>query len=416
MAYCPKCSAEVPDGASFCTNCGAQIIISPQQQPIAPVEPAPAAEPPVREEPVPSPVENDGTVKKKKKTWLIWLIVGLVVVGAVLAVLFITGVLGGSAEPPTLLGTWTLSDSTASDVAPGDIVLTFSEDGAGSANIKGTVSPLTWTEDSLILNGFTVPIHLDGENLVVEDEGADYIFVRSAAEPAAGGGGGAFGGGGAQPTPGEEPSPAAESSSPLFPVAPTPEPTPEPKANPNEGLSFPFGTWTGAYVYNTNFFQTKIVLTEDYNCRRVIIKNGEVVKDETGFFEYSDGEIRLYTSGDHNTWTAYAVTGEMMVNNNHEFFRTHPGGMIGAWVGDYVYNGNNIHSTYILRTDGTYSEVTTRNGEVVTDEDGTWTFDGKTLTLRSNNNTGFVTPFDYNEATDILVNNNFDYIHVDFPS
>ena len=80
MAYCPKCSAEVPDGASFCTNCGAQIIISPQQQPIAPVEPAPAAEPPVREEPAPVLVEEPKPVKKKK-TWLIWLIVGLVVVG-----------------------------------------------------------------------------------------------------------------------------------------------------------------------------------------------------------------------------------------------------------------------------------------------------------------------------------------------
>lgn len=387
MAFCPNCGERLPDSAAFCPGCGSPIAARPAA-PAAP-EAAPAApfypsEPAYSPEPsyyAPSPAP--APAKKKKTGLIIGLIAGLVLIGVVLLILFLTGVLGGGAAKADLIGEWTLVESTDPGSKPGDIVLTLEGDGSGSGKIYGLEMPLTWDRKGITLNGVTLPLELKDDMLILEDDGQIYRFAKG--EPEA-------------PAPSEEPAPAEPPASVFQPLQPTPEPE----------LPFPFGTWTGSYVYNTNFFQVVIDLNEDYTCRRETRKNGEVIKNDPGVFEYSDNEIRLYLNGKTNEWTAYAVTGEMMVNNNHEFFRKDPGGVIGGWIGDYIYDGKHIVTYYILRSDMTYSEVTYRDGQVVTDEDGKYTFDGATVVLRSNNNPNISTAFDY--VNDTLVNNGYVYI------
>ena len=365
--------------------------------------------------------------KKKSKLPLI-LGAAVLLVAVVLGILFLTGVLGGKSASD-LDGVWVLAEGGASGFAPGDIVLEIAPEGAGTATVKGAAVSLTWTKDSITINGVTDEMRLDGEDLIIDDSQGALVFRRDEA-PAEAPAGSAFGSAFAPApaeTQAEEPAPAEPKPEEPAPAEPKPEepapaePEPEPTVNEDgdgpywnlpaisydTGKTFPFGTWGGVYVYNGWFFKTYFQLNEDYTCTRTIYRDGVIVTDEKGVFEYENNKIKLYMNGDRNTWTEYAVSGQMMVNNNHEFFRQDPGGLIGAWVGDYYYNDKHIHTTYILRSDGTYSEVTYRDDEKITDNEGSWTFDGSTLKLKATDTPNLTTPFTY--VDDVLINNNYKY-------
>ena len=359
MAFCPSCGEQLPNEAVFCPGCGSPVRSS-----------APAFVPP------PAPSAGGGyaapaPAPKKKKTGLIvGLIVGFLLIAGVLAALFFTGVLGGSASP---VGTWTLTGSTDPSVSPGQIQLVLSEGGGGSATVHGSQLPLTWDKSAVFLGGARLPFSLSGDTLTLEDSGMRYEFSRSQL-PADGGV--------------------------TVDVPDLPAETPAPE--------FPIGSWSGEYVYNGNFFQVSIELNEDSSCSRWTYKNGELTRTDVGVFEYSDNEIRLYLNGETHTWTAYDVTGEMMVNNNHEYFRTHPGGVIGGWFSEYDYNGNHFKDYCILRTDMTASVLTVKNGEVIEDIEGTYTFDGETV-LISYPGKDYHTPFSFVDGT--LINGDHVYTH-----
>ena len=68
MATCPKCNAELSEGAKFCMNCGSPVVTAPAEaQPVAaPVEAQPVAQPAAQ--PVAAPVETPVEAKPEVKT------------------------------------------------------------------------------------------------------------------------------------------------------------------------------------------------------------------------------------------------------------------------------------------------------------------------------------------------------------
>ena len=86
MAVCPNCGTQLPDGAGFCTECGQPLRApAPAGGYTAPVNiPAPEA---------PKPARSGGG-----KTALILCLAVLLLAGATLGVLFLTGVLGGNKD------------------------------------------------------------------------------------------------------------------------------------------------------------------------------------------------------------------------------------------------------------------------------------------------------------------------------
>ncbi len=431
MAQCPNCGEQIPRSAVFCPSCGARQ--AEQSAPIAytpEIQREDAYAPYGQQSSFDAPVSSQPVGKKKNLKLIIILAAAVLVIGGVLLTLFLTGVLGGG---PDVTGVWTLAEGPGSAYQPGDIVLNLSENGTGYAQIKGEYKTLTWDKKSITIDGNSAAMRLDGDDLILTDNGADLVFRREGAQsdaaPAASGG--LFGAGGSSATPApadvapatEQPAATAEP-----PATEQPAPTPAPAlssgpslANPAEqgvypvfafgsGQEFPFGPWTGVYLYNGNYFRTYFEINPDYTCRRVIYRNGEVVKDEKGIFEYSGSEIRLYMNGETNTYTGYKITGQMMVNNNHEFYRQDPGGLIGSWIGDYMYNGKHIHTTIILRSDFTYSEVTYIDDDLYRDEEGSWTLENNDslLRLKGNDTPEYTTPYDIVNGT--LINNNFVYV------
>ena len=91
---CPKCGAQLPDGAKFCGSCGARLTAPTQtivaRKPTAPVVQAP-------EEVAVQPDQGAAAAKKSKLPLLIVAIVAVVL--AVLAVVFfVLPNLGGSSK------------------------------------------------------------------------------------------------------------------------------------------------------------------------------------------------------------------------------------------------------------------------------------------------------------------------------
>ncbi len=106
--FCTKCGTNNNDGAKFCAGCGAPMA-SDERTVYAPVEPTPVA-PVEPQAPVYAPVEPVAPApapqkpKKNNTGLIVGIIVGvLVVIGAVIAILFATGVFetGSSKEETT---------------------------------------------------------------------------------------------------------------------------------------------------------------------------------------------------------------------------------------------------------------------------------------------------------------------------
>ena len=114
--FCFNCGTQLPDGTAFCTNCGTQLpdapAPAPQPQSVQQPEwqPAPQAAPQYPQQQYYQQPQGyyppQSAPAKKSKKWL-WAIVALLVIGAVIAVLFITGVFGGGSN---IDGTWKSED------------------------------------------------------------------------------------------------------------------------------------------------------------------------------------------------------------------------------------------------------------------------------------------------------------------
>lgn len=121
--YCPKCGAQIPDGSTFCTSCGARVGgAEDQAEPVAfPVEDAPASAPagqhapqgapvhmaaqPRYEEPVAEPAEASQSFvptpqpkKPKHRGRIVAAVIGGVVVVAIVAAIVVVPRIGSSSE------------------------------------------------------------------------------------------------------------------------------------------------------------------------------------------------------------------------------------------------------------------------------------------------------------------------------
>ncbi len=87
---CPNCKKEIPDGAQFCSNCGANFAAQPQQ-------------------PVSYPVQQPAKQKKPiTKKWWFWVIIALVVI-------VLIGAIGGGGEDDSTSPAVTTTQSADSD-------------------------------------------------------------------------------------------------------------------------------------------------------------------------------------------------------------------------------------------------------------------------------------------------------------
>ncbi len=163
MAFCTNCGAQLPEGSSFCNYCGAKLASAPAPRPAAPTYAAPAYGAPAGY-PAPAPAP-----RKSHTGLIIGIVAALVLIGAVIGILFATGVLGGgSAAPtnayspaptptptPTAAGTWMLAEPYNDD---GDTMVLVLKPGGngytkefpyGSSYPEYGYYPLTWTESSI---------------------------------------------------------------------------------------------------------------------------------------------------------------------------------------------------------------------------------------------------------------------------
>jgi hypothetical protein len=183
MAFCTNCGASLPDGTAFCTSCGAKLAPAPAPKPAAPAYAAPAYAAPAGY-PAPAP--------KKKHTGLIIGIIAAVLVAAAVLVLFLTGVLGDglSLFAPKQVGTWSLVSSTDSTLLPGNVTAVLTKDGKGYIAIRSTVvydeevsftlySPLTWTDNAILIDGQALFYTRDKDTITVTYDGATMIFNRT---------------------------------------------------------------------------------------------------------------------------------------------------------------------------------------------------------------------------------------------
>ncbi len=82
--------------------------------------------------------------------------------------------------------------------------------------------------------------------------------------------------------------------------------------------------------------------------------------------------------------------------------------VIGTWSGAYVYNGSQFASAFVLSEDGTYAEVTYKDGSISSTETGSWEVDDGEVVLYEDGNKDFdvgVVSTRYQYKGGALVNN-----------
>ena len=80
---------------------------------------------------------------------------------------------------------------------------------------------------------------------------------------------------------------------------------------------------------------------------------------------------------------------------------------VGTWSGTYVYNGNQFVCAFVLSADGTYSEVTYKNGSLSSAETGTYEVKGGKVFLYEKGGLGSYTEYKYKDGK--LVNNGHEF-------
>lgn len=69
--------------------------------------------------------------------------------------------------------------------------------------------------------------------------------------------------------------------------------------------------------------------------------------------------------------------------------------LVGTWSGSWTYNGNEFTRTFVLESDGTYTEVMYKNGEYYKTETGTYEIRGRNVDLHPNGDKNQSTPHKY---------------------
>ena len=96
MAVCPKCGTQVPNTSKFCTECGYPMNV-PDPTPAPAPAPAPSYSAPVYT-PTPAPEAPKPARSGRGKAILLISLAVLLLAGATVGVLFLTGVLGGNKD------------------------------------------------------------------------------------------------------------------------------------------------------------------------------------------------------------------------------------------------------------------------------------------------------------------------------
>ena len=69
--------------------------------------------------------------------------------------------------------------------------------------------------------------------------------------------------------------------------------------------------------------------------------------------------------------------------------------LVGVWVGEWNYEGNNYKRGIVFNSDGSYVSVLNKNGSLHESEEGTYEIDGKNVDLHPDGDQGHTTPFKY---------------------
>lgn len=85
---------------------------------------------------------------------------------------------------------------------------------------------------------------------------------------------------------------------------------------------------------------------------------------------------------------------------------------IGTWSGAYVYNGSQFVTAFALSENGTYAEITYKDGSMANAETGTWEVDDGEVVLYENGNKNYdigVTSTRYQYKSGVLVNSGHEF-------
>ena len=88
---------------------------------------------------------------------------------------------GGS---KTAAGTWKLTGMTQNGqdysdyIAFMQITMVLNDDGTGTMEAMGEKADVTWNESGITSQGETIPYTLDGDKLIMAQDGTEMIFTR----------------------------------------------------------------------------------------------------------------------------------------------------------------------------------------------------------------------------------------------
>ena len=80
------------------------------------------------------------------------------------------------------------------------------------------------------------------------------------------------------------------------------------------------GVWHGTYEYNGNDFEVTFSLEANGDFERITLKNGDLYKTTTGYYEIKGNKLEMHTDGEDGV-TPYKYNGKALVNNNHNFYK-----------------------------------------------------------------------------------------------
>lgn len=82
------------------------------------------------------------------------------------------------------------------------------------------------------------------------------------------------------------------------------------------------GTWSCAYTYNGNDFDSAFQLSEDGTYVKIVMKNGSLSSTETGEYEVKGNKVILYDSSAmtyHGKSMEFKYKDGVLINADHEF-------------------------------------------------------------------------------------------------
>ena len=277
MAVCPNCGTQLPDGVGFCTECGQPLRApAPAGGYTAPVNiPAPEA---------PKPARSGGV-----KTALILCLAVLLLAGATLGVLFLTGVLGGNKDydrAMELFKQGQYPEAAALFEQLGD----YKDSAELAQNCRYQQAQLAYTREDYeqALELFTtLGNYRDSADWAARCE--QKLEVAPPAEPA--------------------------------PVILEPPVSSEPPASSDDGIC---GIWEGEWDWDGGHIKCVMVVRADGTYERHHTRDGSPSGSDEGDYEFDGSVLVTWKDAGHTTSIRYDYVNGALTNNNHYLYKVGP--------------------------------------------------------------------------------------------